>query len=173
MGTPRTSLVAQGLGHRAPIAGDLGSIPGWGARSHMPQLGVCMPQLKIPHAAAGTQHSQINKYFFLKMWDSKPCTCTLGSQTTSGALGCSSGVPLTTPTDVEASTDHRCPPPGKELGLGHPKAHCKPVLDFLPRATIFTTESPAPWAEQGLRIPSPEAERCCHQHISPQLSVCH
>ena len=32
----------------------------------MPQLGVRTPQLKIPHAAAGTQHSQINKYFLKK-----------------------------------------------------------------------------------------------------------
>ena len=29
----------------------LGSIPGQGIRSHMPQLGVCMPQPKIPYAA--------------------------------------------------------------------------------------------------------------------------
>ena len=28
-----------------------GSIPGQGTRSHMPQLRVCMPQLKSPHAA--------------------------------------------------------------------------------------------------------------------------
>ena len=35
----------------APNAGSLGSIPGQGTRSHMPQLRVHMPQLKIPHAA--------------------------------------------------------------------------------------------------------------------------
>ena len=29
----------------------LGSIPGQGIRSHMPQLGVCTPQPKIPYAA--------------------------------------------------------------------------------------------------------------------------
>ena len=31
-----------------------------GTRSHMPQLRVCMPQLKILHAATMTWHSQIN-----------------------------------------------------------------------------------------------------------------
>ena len=39
----------------------LGSIPGQGTRSHMPQTGVCMPQLKIPRIAAKTWHSQRNK----------------------------------------------------------------------------------------------------------------
>ncbi|TEA34285.1 hypothetical protein DBR06_SOUSAS3610024, partial [Sousa chinensis] len=36
---------------RAPSAGGLGSIPGQGALSHMPQLRVHMPQLKILCAA--------------------------------------------------------------------------------------------------------------------------
>ena len=46
---------------------DLGSIPGRGTRSHMLQLRVHVPQLKIPHAAMKTKnptsktlHSQIN-----------------------------------------------------------------------------------------------------------------
>ena len=47
-----TSLVVQWLRLRAPNAGDLGSIPGQGTRSHVPQLRVHMLQLKIPHAAA-------------------------------------------------------------------------------------------------------------------------
>ena len=42
----------------------MGSTPGQGSRSHMPQLRVCMLQLKIPHAATKTQCSQLNKYFF-------------------------------------------------------------------------------------------------------------
>ena len=46
-----TSLVVQWLRLHAPNAGGLGSIPGGGTRSHMPQLRVCMLQLKIPHAA--------------------------------------------------------------------------------------------------------------------------
>ena len=33
-----------------PNAGGPGSIPGQGTRSHMPQLRIRMPQLKIPHA---------------------------------------------------------------------------------------------------------------------------
>ena len=49
-----TSLVVQRLRLRAPNVGGLGSIPGQGIRSHMQQL-------KIPHAATKTQHSQINK----------------------------------------------------------------------------------------------------------------
>ncbi|TEA37546.1 hypothetical protein DBR06_SOUSAS27610003, partial [Sousa chinensis] len=44
------SLVVQWLKLRAPNAGGLGLIPGWGIRSHMLQLRVPMPQLKIPHA---------------------------------------------------------------------------------------------------------------------------
>ena len=34
----RTCLVVQWLRLRAPSAGDWNSIPGWGTRSHMPQL---------------------------------------------------------------------------------------------------------------------------------------
>ena len=34
-----------------PSAGGTGSIPGQGTRSHMPQLRVGTPQLKIPYAA--------------------------------------------------------------------------------------------------------------------------
>ena len=40
------------------------SIPGQGTSSHMPQLRVHVLQLKIPHAATKTQHSQINNCFF-------------------------------------------------------------------------------------------------------------
>ena len=45
----------------APNVGGPGSIPGQGTRPHMPQLRVCMPQLKIPSVTTKTQHSQINK----------------------------------------------------------------------------------------------------------------
>ncbi|TEA40711.1 hypothetical protein DBR06_SOUSAS1310003, partial [Sousa chinensis] len=51
LGTP---LVVQWLRLLAPNAGGLGSIPGQGTRSHMPQLRVCMSQLKIPNAATKT-----------------------------------------------------------------------------------------------------------------------
>ena len=61
------SLVVQWLRLHAANAGGLGSIPGQGTRSHMLQLRVHMPQLKIPHAAMKTKnpttktlHSQIN-----------------------------------------------------------------------------------------------------------------
>ena len=56
-----TSLVVQWLGHWVPNAGGLGSIPGQGTWSHMPQLRVCLMQLKIPHATPKTWHSQENK----------------------------------------------------------------------------------------------------------------
>ena len=46
---------------RAPNAGGLGSIPGQGTRSHVPQLTVCMPQLRSRPATTKTWHSQINK----------------------------------------------------------------------------------------------------------------
>ena len=63
-----TSLVVQWLRLQAPYAGCSGLIPGQGIRSHMPQLRVCMLQLKILHAtteikilhvATKTQCSQI------------------------------------------------------------------------------------------------------------------
>ena len=55
-------LVVYWLKFYASKAGGLGSISGQGTRSHMPQLRVNMLQVKIPHAAAKTQCSQINKY---------------------------------------------------------------------------------------------------------------
>ena len=39
-----------------------GLIPGQGTRSHMLQLRVHMPQLKILHATSKIHHSQVNKY---------------------------------------------------------------------------------------------------------------
>ena len=39
---------------------DPGSIPGPGTRSHILQLRVHMPQLKLTHTTAKTQHSLIN-----------------------------------------------------------------------------------------------------------------
>ena len=42
-----TSLVVQWLRLCTPNAGDLGSTPGRGTRSHIPQLSVRMPQLKM------------------------------------------------------------------------------------------------------------------------------
>ena len=63
-----TSLVVQGLRLHISSARGLGSIPGQGTRSHMPQLRVFTLQLKTPHAmrnelrtATNTGHSQINK----------------------------------------------------------------------------------------------------------------
>ena len=50
----RTSLVVQWLRLCALNAEGLGSIPGQGTRA-------CMPQLKVPHAAAKTRCTQINK----------------------------------------------------------------------------------------------------------------
>ncbi|TEA30144.1 hypothetical protein DBR06_SOUSAS4810005, partial [Sousa chinensis] len=47
----RTSLVVQWLRLHAPNAGGPGLIPGRGTRSHILQLRLRMPQLKIPHAA--------------------------------------------------------------------------------------------------------------------------
>ena len=45
-----TSLVLHWLRLHTPNAGDLGSIPGQGTRSHMLQLRFHMPQQKISHA---------------------------------------------------------------------------------------------------------------------------
>ena len=44
------SLVGQWLRLYAPNAGGLGSIPGWGTRSRMLELRVCILQVKIPRA---------------------------------------------------------------------------------------------------------------------------
>ena len=49
-----SSLVVWWLRRHAPNAGGLGSILGWGTRSHMPQL-------KILNAANKTWCSQINR----------------------------------------------------------------------------------------------------------------
>ena len=46
--TVRNSLLVQWLRLHTPNAEGLGSIPGQGTRSHMPQLRVRMLQLKIP-----------------------------------------------------------------------------------------------------------------------------
>ena len=56
---PGTSLVVQRLRLHPPNAGGVGSIPVQKTRSYMPQLRVCMSQLKTPHAATKTQSSQI------------------------------------------------------------------------------------------------------------------
>ena len=47
-----TSLVVQWLRLCTPSAGGPGLISGQGTRSHMPQLRICTPQLKILHAVA-------------------------------------------------------------------------------------------------------------------------
>ena len=52
--------MVQWLRLHAPNAGGWGSIPGQGTRSHMPQLRVCILQLKILSAATETWCSQIN-----------------------------------------------------------------------------------------------------------------
>ena len=56
-----TSLVVQGLRLPAPNAGGQGSNPCQVTRSHMLQLRVRMPQLKILHATNKTWRNQINK----------------------------------------------------------------------------------------------------------------
>ena len=61
------SLVLLWLRLPAPGAGAPGSIPGQGTSSCMPQLRVRVLQLKVPHAATKTQHSQINNCFLKKV----------------------------------------------------------------------------------------------------------
>ena len=51
----------QWLTLHTPNAGGPGLIPGQGTRSHMLQLRIPMPQLKILHVATKTPCSQINK----------------------------------------------------------------------------------------------------------------
>ena len=59
-----TSLVIQWLRLCTPNAGGLGFDPGQGTRSHLlQQLKIQCATTKIPHAAAKTLLSQINKYF--------------------------------------------------------------------------------------------------------------
>ncbi|TEA37240.1 hypothetical protein DBR06_SOUSAS10010015, partial [Sousa chinensis] len=55
------SLVVQWVRLRAPKARGPGSIPGWGTRSHMPQLRSPHATMKVPkilHAATKTRLSQ-------------------------------------------------------------------------------------------------------------------
>ena len=54
-----TSLVVQWLRLHTPNAGHLGSVPGWGAGSRMPQLKILHMATKILRAAAKTQRGQI------------------------------------------------------------------------------------------------------------------
>ena len=60
---PKASLVVQWLRLHVPNAGVLGSIPGQGTISHMLQLRVRMPQLRlqIPCASTKSWYSYINK----------------------------------------------------------------------------------------------------------------
>ena len=58
-----TFLVVQWLRLSAPSAGGPGSICGRGTRSHMLQLRVLIPQLKIPYATTKTYLSQVNIFF--------------------------------------------------------------------------------------------------------------
>ena len=59
--------MVQWLRLHAPNAGALGSILGQGTRSHMPQVTVYMPWLKIPCATTKSQCSQINKNIFFNV----------------------------------------------------------------------------------------------------------
>ena len=52
--------MVQWLRCHVPNARSPGSILGQGIRSHVPQLRVCMTQLKIPRVTTKTWHSQIN-----------------------------------------------------------------------------------------------------------------
>ena len=63
-----TSLVVQWLRLHTPKAGGLGSVPGLGTRSYMPQRRVHTPQLKIPRATTKTPSSQINESVFNIRW---------------------------------------------------------------------------------------------------------
>ena len=56
------TLVVQWLRLCILKAGGLGLIPLQGTRSHMPQLRVCMLELKIAHAATKTPCSQIKTF---------------------------------------------------------------------------------------------------------------
>ena len=64
---PGTSLMVKWVRMRlrAPHARGVGSIPGQGTRSHMPHLRVCMPQLKILHAATKTRCNQIHTHIYI------------------------------------------------------------------------------------------------------------
>ena len=50
----------------APNSGGPDSVPGQGTIYRMPQLRVCIWQLKVSHAATKTQHGQKHKYFLKK-----------------------------------------------------------------------------------------------------------
>ena len=60
------ALVVQWLRLLTLNAGDPGSTPGQGTRTHIPQLRVWVPQLTILCVAAKTRHSRSNKYHYIK-----------------------------------------------------------------------------------------------------------
>ena len=72
-GTEGTSLMVQWLRLQFPMREGPGLIPGRGTRSHMLQLKVCMPRLKIPHARTKTWHRQINTLKKKKELKKKSC----------------------------------------------------------------------------------------------------
>ena len=65
--------MVHGLRLCTPNAERPGLIPGQGTRSHMLQRRVCMPQWKIPQAAAETWHSQVKKHKQMKNRQLRPC----------------------------------------------------------------------------------------------------
>ena len=71
---PGTSLIIKWVRMRlwAPHARGVGSIPGQGTRSYTPHLRVCMPQLKILHAATKTRCNQIYIYIYIYIY---VCVC--------------------------------------------------------------------------------------------------
>ena len=68
-----TSLVGRWLRLCIRSAGGQGSVPGQGARSHMPQLRVLMLQLQISRAETKPWRSRINKYFFKEEEEDADC----------------------------------------------------------------------------------------------------
>ena len=71
-------LVVQGLRLHFPNAGDRGSIPDQGTRSHTPQLRVCVAtrdRREILHATTKTPYSQINFFFLNEAHENKSETC--------------------------------------------------------------------------------------------------
>ena len=62
---------------KTPYSQCRGLTPSQGTGFHMPQLRVCMFQLKIPLAATKTQHSQINKWIKIFKINSHNLYCSL------------------------------------------------------------------------------------------------
>ena len=125
-----TSLVVQWLRLHAPNAGDLGSIPGQGTRSHILQLRCWMPQLR-PCMCVGVSHSVMSDSVMPR---TVACQAPLSMEFSRQEYW--SGLPFPSPGDLpDTQIEPRSPAP--QADSLPTELQGKP----LPRIRVFFSES--------------------------------